>query len=184
MIDHLTTRSFLTRSLHTSRLRVLLGLVMAMTAGACGGGGSGGGNPSGPSGTVATYIKVVSHTGTFALTLGGQTISTDGDFQFNLAPGLQQVTGQLTAGPPLPNASPGYLSFSLHGRQGSDSGQLGAPQRNSIQSTEGPNPLATNSGCGFEYAIFGGSATTSSPLKFSFTVKDSASGGGDQSVCR
>jgi hypothetical protein len=108
--------------------RTVLLVAAAMTATACGG-------PTGPSaaiappaGTVAVFIAVQRHTGSFTLTLGGQTISTDGDHRFNVPAGAQQVTGQLTRGVPLPNDSPGFVSIGLHGLGGEDTGQR-APAR-------------------------------------------------------
>ncbi len=157
--------------------RVLLLAVMGMTATACGGGG-----PVGPSaaiappfGTVAVFITVQRHTGSFTLTLGNQTISTDGEHRFNVPPGLQQVTGQLTGGPPFFGTESGFVSVSFHGLQGGDTGRQGGPRRGSIQSSEGPEAMVSE--CSLSYSIFKSSATQSSSLKFSFDVSASASDG-------
>lgn len=150
-------------------------LAMAMTAATCGGPVGPSADIAPPSGTVAVFIVVQRHTGSFTLTLGSQTISTDGEHRFNVPPGMQQVTGQLTVGPPVPNDSPGFVSISLNGLKGEDTGRQGGPRRRSIQSSEGPEAMVGE--CNLSYQIFTSSTTQSSSLKFSFDVSASASDG-------
>lgn len=129
-----------------------------------------GGNPSGPSGTVAMFVQVDRHIGSFTLTFGGQSISTDGDFRFDVPPGVQQVTGQLTAGPPLRNDQAAVVQIRLHGPEGQDTGRLGGPQRGTLQSIEGPNALVGECSVGYS---FNGSAGQTMALRFQFNVVDS-----------
>ena len=110
-----------------------------------------------PSGTVALFITVQRHTGSFTPTLGSQTISTDGEHRFNVPPGVQQVTGQITAGPPVPNDSPAFVSMSFNGLKGEDTGRQGGPQRGSIQISEGPEAMVGE--CSLSYPIFTSSTT-------------------------
>ena len=157
--------------------RVLFLAVIAMTATTCAGGPVGpDASIAPPSGTVAVFITVQRHTGSFTLTLGGETISTDGAHRFNVPPGVQQVTGQMTVGPPPPNGeSPAFVSMDVTGLRGEDTGRQGGPQRGSIQSSEGPEAMV--GACNLSYQIFTSSATQSASLKFSFNVSGSASDG-------
>jgi hypothetical protein len=154
--------------------RAFFWAVLAMTAGACGGGNS---NPGGPSGTVAVFISVQQHTGAFTLTLGSETISTDGDHRFSVPPGVQQVTGQITLGPSISGGLETGLELRVHGLEGMDTGRLGGPQRGSIQSSEGPNPFASE--CNLRYST-NSSTTQSSSLRFSFNVVASSNSANDK----
>lgn len=157
----------------TQRLRALVP-VFVLTAAGCGAAGGilGGGdsNPTGPSGTIAAFIKIQTHTGSFSLTLAGKTISSAGDHQFNVPAGTHEVIGQLTLGP-ASASEPDALAILLHGAEGIDTGRLGGPVRDSLRSLEGPNPRID--GCDLAYRRTG-TAPETITVKFTFDVAASS----------
>lgn len=141
-----------------------------LIAAGCGALGGTNSNPTGPSGSIPAFIRIQTHTGSFALTLAGKTISTGGDHRFDVPAGTHEVTGQLNLGP-AGTSEPDALAILLHGAEGMDAGRLGGPTRGSLRSLEGPNPRID--GCDLAYRRTG-TAPELITVKFTFDVSASS----------